>query len=279
MGKWGSTAGGAASGASVGSMIAPGVGTAIGAGVGGVLGFFSGKEEEEAAKNAQMGPSLLEGRGAQFQEDVQGMAHDVAAGYNDPSMQLAKQQALGQNLISQQMMGQGIGQGMAAQRSLAASARPGQGGLAQRQAAQQSGALAAQATREGQIMAMQEQAQAAQFLAQQRNQINDQMARLKQMELSGLISEEQAIQSRFQLQNAAQQNERATGWYSQVLGAAGAIGQLGAAGAFGGGGGGAASIGKAVGQYGMNQQLGSTLGSTSSPSMASPYTGTKTPGY
>jgi len=64
-------------------------------------------------------------------------------GQLDEATELLRQQATGEKSFSSEMLRQALGRNVAAQHSLAASARPGYEGLAARMAAQQAGALGA----------------------------------------------------------------------------------------------------------------------------------------
>ncbi len=75
-----------------------------------------------------------------------------------------QRQASGQDSLSRLLMNQGIDQATAAQRALAAGARPGTEGVASREAAQNAARVQAQMTTQGTQAALQERMQAAQAL-------------------------------------------------------------------------------------------------------------------
>ena len=141
-------AGGALAGGTVGSVF-PGVGTLVGAGVGaglgGLAGFFGGgKSPDEKAQDA------LKKR----EKDIEAL------------IKMLQDQANGKDSITGRQLQQALGQSLAQQSSLAASARPGQEAYARRLAMQNQGNIASGIAGQAAMSRLQEQFAARQALAQ-----------------------------------------------------------------------------------------------------------------
>lgn len=225
---------GAGTGAAVGSVI-PGVGTAIGAGVGAGVGWLgSGGWDslfgggDGAGSRLSQAEKMYGGSGPYgFQNNYNGLTHRADAYGSRQAPQAGQSQYQGQQYgLGQQLMresnGNGIGaglirqqaqgqadRGMRQQMGMAASARPGQGAMASRQAMMNAGNMNAQvggqsASAQGQYQlgAMQNYGnflQGARGQDDQMNQFNAD-ARLKQLGLND-SSQLEALRQRLQLQN------------------------------------------------------------------------------
>lgn len=235
MGKGSDTAKGAASGAAIGTAIMPGWGTAIGAGVGGIAGYFG--SDDGAGSRLQVAEDMyggvnrnnynVNGYNPAFRQYSQmanqyggrGAPQAGQSGFRNQQlghgMQLQREangNGIGSRLIRQQAQGQ-ADRGLQQQMAMAASARPGQGASASRQAMMNAGNMnaqvggqSAQAAGQYQLGAMQ---QYGQFLGQARGQDDSQSqfnadARLRQLGLNDQ-SQLDALRQRLQMQGMQQQ--------------------------------------------------------------------------
>lgn len=221
--------GGAATGAAIGSVF-PVYGTAIGAGIGaiagGAAGYFGSSGDKKGSASAghylQYQPQWDQYSGLANQYGGRMAPQAAQSGYTGQQQMLGGMLAreaggngIGQRLIRQQAQGQ-ADRGMQQQMAQAASARPGMGGLATRQAMMNSanmnsmvGGQAAGAQGQYQLGAM---GQYGQFLQGARGQDNDMNQfnanmRLQQLGLNDR-SQLEALGQRLQMNNAAQQNRQ-----------------------------------------------------------------------
>ena len=117
--------------------------------------------------------------GAQRSQDLLGGANQASGQFGSVIDRLLGQ-SRGENLISTEMMRQGMGQALSQQQALAASARPGNQAMAARMAAQNAGRIGMDFTGKSAMAGMQEQQNAANSLAQL---LNQREMGMRQMEL------------------------------------------------------------------------------------------------
>lgn len=157
---------GAATGATIGSLV-PGIGTAIGAGVGGLIGgvggLLGGGGGDDNAEKRRKNWLYHQAAEAGGEGDETYQSYRDLGARGNGALDALQAQAQGQNSISAEQLRQALGQNLAAQRSMAASAAPQNAAMAARTAAIQSARLGSGLAGQQALAGLQErnQAQAA----------------------------------------------------------------------------------------------------------------------